>query len=267
MNVVHKANEFNSRQYCIKLPVPERIFEFELEYAHKDWGREILHEPEVCDAMGRFVQPGDYVIDAGANIGFFTLLLSQLVGEEGAVVGLEPDRNCYMMLRKNVERNKCTNVGLGRHALWSCDCKIPFWLVEEKSGYSSFQRFKESTTSTVVLARALDTLLPNCHPRLIKLDCEGAEGHILRGAEKMLRYGVDCVIAEFNFYLMENFRFDYSERDMREFMAGLGYDCFVLEQGYKPMHIPLEVELKSNDGLPVNVMFSTVDKVNRLWEN
>src|ERR1700687_6112219 len=51
--------------------------------------RELLHalrvcgcpEPEVSDVMARVCRPGDFVIDGGANIGFFTVLLSKLVGE------------------------------------------------------------------------------------------------------------------------------------------------------------------------------------------
>lgn len=225
----------------------------------------INHEPEVCDAIRRFVKPGDTVIDAGANIGFFTLLLSDLVGDDGLVIAIEPDEAARGILTKNIYGRGRDNVLIGTDVLWSKDGVMQFWPTEA-IGYSSLLRYENSLDAKHVYARALDSLYPTVTPRLIKIDCEGADGHILCGAEKMLSRGVECVLAEFNFDIMG--RFGLPEDILREHMRALGYECFVLEPHFVPRQVPPAAKIKMLEtaGQPhVNVMFAAADVITRLW--
>src|SRR5580700_7501265 len=87
-------------------------FAMEIDYASKT-DQELLAclrnggcpEPEVCNLMVRVSRPGDYVIDGGANIGFFTVLLSKLVGLDGHVLAFEPGQNNFFKLQENVKLN------------------------------------------------------------------------------------------------------------------------------------------------------------------
>jgi len=56
--------------------------------------------------LKKFVRPGMSVVDIGANIGYYTLLLSQLVGRDGSVTAFEPDPNNYRLLLKNIVFNR-----------------------------------------------------------------------------------------------------------------------------------------------------------------
>lgn len=67
--------------------------------------------------LKRIVKSGDTVLDVGANIGYFTVLLSLLVGPSGRVFGIEPTQSTYEQLVKNVEINRLDNVTLCRVAL------------------------------------------------------------------------------------------------------------------------------------------------------
>ena len=60
-------------------------------------------EPEVARVMGRVVREGDSVIDVGANVGYFTLLLARLVGERGSVIAFEPAQGSFSKLRENIK--------------------------------------------------------------------------------------------------------------------------------------------------------------------
>jgi FkbM family methyltransferase len=66
-----------------------------------------------ADELDRFlsrVRPGHTVVDVGANIGIWSVLLSRAVGEEGRVIAFEPSPRNVDLLRLNLERNRCHNV-------------------------------------------------------------------------------------------------------------------------------------------------------------
>ena len=70
------------------------------------------YEAECVRLINAAVEPGDVAIDAGANIGFFTTLLSRWVGENGRVAAIEPDFDNLRLLRLNLDENGCDNVGV-----------------------------------------------------------------------------------------------------------------------------------------------------------
>lgn len=229
------------------------------------WEGRLIYEAEVVDAMFRFVQPGDCVIDAGANIGFFTLLLSRLVGDQGIVIAFEPDPKPCQTLRDNIVRNKMENTYSIHQALWSSDCEKDFWPCPW-NGYSSFVQYDKSDPPIRLVARRLDTLLVSpqvSKPRLIKIDCEGAEEEILRGAEAMLRRGVECVVAEVNFKILEHHSTN-SFKTLQEFMLDLGFDMFGLQSGYKPTHLPRGASVDPSI-VYFNAMFAKKERVEELW--
>src|SRR5690242_1152800 len=75
-------------------------------------------EPELMDVMTRVIKPGDTVVDGGANIGYFSLLMAKLVGEAGRVYAFEPGQNNLDKLRRNVALNEATQVKIIAQPLW-----------------------------------------------------------------------------------------------------------------------------------------------------
>lgn len=67
-------------------------------------------EPLTTKAIKRFVKSGDVVIDVGANIGYYTVLLSKLVGATGKVFAFEPTKHFGGVLRDNIEINHLNNI-------------------------------------------------------------------------------------------------------------------------------------------------------------
>ena len=64
-------------------------------------------EPAVVNAIAEVVKPGSYAVDIGAHIGFYTLLLSKLVGHQGHVPAFEPSPWNFSVLAENVKINDC----------------------------------------------------------------------------------------------------------------------------------------------------------------
>lgn len=92
------------------LPSPLRVNGLRLYYPRSKFGYlSILapegYEPEVTQLVGRLVVPGANVIDAGAGIGYYTLLFAQAAGPSGHVWAFEPEPDNYAMLKKNVAAN------------------------------------------------------------------------------------------------------------------------------------------------------------------
>jgi FkbM family methyltransferase len=163
----------------------------------------------------------DIVVDAGANIGIFTLIASQVAEH---VVAIEPDPQNYKILRENVEGNGIENVTLIEKALYSSSGqKMRFWQNGVMSKFSEEGQVDVETETLDDIAQKLDL-----HPTAIKMDIEGAEKFALRGMDRSLET-VRMVQAEI--HDGESFKilgeklqgFSISERNGQEMLSVYAY--------------------------------------------
>lgn len=133
------------------------------------------------------IRPGDVVLDIGANVGFFTLLSSKLVGPDGHVYAFEPfPRNVYY-LERHVRLNDVTNVTVQSLAIAATTGNARFG-----DGENASQARLSVIGELTVRTASLDDLLADGRiprPDFIKMDIEGAEGDALRGAAGLLSRG------------------------------------------------------------------------------
>lgn len=80
------------------------------------------------------LEEGMNVVDAGANVGQYTLLASPIVGLRGSVHSFEPVPATFSRLRQNVDLNRLTNVSLNRAALWNKIEELQLALSSEQLG-------------------------------------------------------------------------------------------------------------------------------------
>ncbi|HKY37036.1 MAG TPA: FkbM family methyltransferase [Polyangiaceae bacterium] len=127
-------------------------------------------------------QPGQTVVDAGANVGFFTLRHARDVGPSGRVFAFEPNPSVFRLLQHNVERNGLKQVSCHRSALGE---RVGSLLFTSDPRSTSCGHISESEeTGEPVPVSTLDALVEEqgltCID-LLKLDVEGYEPHVLRG--------------------------------------------------------------------------------------
>jgi FkbM family methyltransferase len=142
----------------------------------------------------RTVKPGDTIVDAGANAGYYTVIGSRLVGDRGKVYAFEPDPTNFELLRKNVQLNGLTNVVMERKALSNRNGTLKLFIADANKGdHRIYQPKGESRPWVEVEAVRLDDYFRD-HKRgidFIKIDTQGAEGLILEGMTGLLEGHTD----------------------------------------------------------------------------
>ncbi len=142
------------------------------------------------DFVWAVLRPGDRYIDAGANIGQLALAASKRVGPRGEVIAVEAHPTIYGYLRGNVELNRCTNVTTIQRALGDRPGEVAL-----TSRRSDDQNYIADVGDVRVSMRPLDDLVDLEPTRLLKLDVEGYELPVLRGASRVLEQ-TDVVYCE-----------------------------------------------------------------------
>ncbi len=139
------------------------------------------------------LKKGDTFVDIGANIGYYTVLVSNLVSPRGKVIALEPMPETHQCLEMNCKLNQLRNVTLISKAAWSDECTMPMFVHGGYYGMASTTKGKGDSTSVRTIP--LDTILkPYRHIKIIKIDAEEAEYQILCGAGSTLKKTKSLVI-------------------------------------------------------------------------
>jgi FkbM family methyltransferase len=152
------------------------------------------YEPESIALIQQVIQPGDIVVEAGANIGTETLLLAQQVGCSGRVYAFEPVPHIADWLHLNVLHNHLSDrVSIVRFSLGENTASVTFHLAPRSftnQGMSSKLPFRGATEQLDVRQVTLDAWCSlNDIQRLdfLKMDIQGAEIDLLRGGVQTLQ--------------------------------------------------------------------------------
>jgi len=149
------------------------------------------HEPETVRFVKNYVRSGWIVADIGAHFGIYTLALARCVGSTGRVVAFEP--NPAPLLRFALTCNGYRQVHLERKAVSDIDGPISFY-TRNKGTDSLIAEASRGGTEITVDSVTLDSYFEGSRVDFIKIDAEGAELRILRGATRLIRDGLTCTI-------------------------------------------------------------------------
>ena len=146
-----------------------------------------MQEPAVEKTIRSLLRAGDTFVDAGANIGFYTVLASQLVGAQGQVIAFEMIPETAEILRSHVTENECSNVKVVEGALAEASgTSLKASVMAGKSGQSSIARSNGTIEIEVKAITLAEQLAVHPSIRLIKMDLEGAELGALKGLGEYL---------------------------------------------------------------------------------
>ena len=154
--------------------------------------------------MLRQLNLNSVVVDVGANIGYYTL---QMALKTNKVYAIEPDKECFEILKKNVKENNLKNVVLINKA--ASDKKEKKFLVrdEKNQGNSkiqstpnpSFNKEGDTNKRDLIMAETLDNILINEQKiSLIKIDTQGFEPKVIEGARKIIKRDEPTLFLEYS---------------------------------------------------------------------
>jgi FkbM family methyltransferase len=162
-----------------------------------------IYEPKVIGALREHLRVGDTCLDVGGHVGYLTLLMARLVGPGGRVVAFEPIPETFAALRENVSLNHLENVRLENTAVGEqegmislfCDAAQELsWTPSVSAHRVPGNQIKEISVPVLSLDSFLES--SSLRPKLVKIDVEGAELEVLRGARKMLLEARPVVLVE-----------------------------------------------------------------------
>lgn len=172
-----------------------------------------IYERQTKAALRKLVSPGSLVLDIGANIGAHTLHLAQLVGPNGRVMAFEPTDFAFRKLSRNLDLNPSLAARVEAYHCFLTDhdgASVPnaiysSWPLAKEAGLHAKHLGREMQTETAQ-ARSLDSILGERADRkvqLVKLDVDGFECDVLRGATAMLRDVRPIFVMELAPYVLE----------------------------------------------------------------
>jgi len=145
------------------------------------------------------IREGNTVIDVGANIGEVTFNLAKLVGASGSVHSFEPHPFIFSKLLQNFQLNEFRNIQLNNVGLGSRVEQL--YIGPQVANNRGGTRINHSAEGSLVNITSLDNYVSRMHVQkinLIKLDVEGFELKVLRGAENTLRDKKPILFIEIN---------------------------------------------------------------------
>jgi FkbM family methyltransferase len=151
------------------------------------------YDPWLAAFLRRHLPEGGTFIDVGAHYGTFSLLAASLVGRGGSVISYEPNPAALRFLRTNIAMNHAPQITVVPTAAWHEPTTLPLVVPARFSGSSHIadhgdEPFHVTSTETVMIdAEPLDERCADRPVDVMKIDVEGFEAAVLRGASRTLK--------------------------------------------------------------------------------
>lgn len=174
----------------------------------------VYAEESLQKALVKYLQAGDIFIDIGANFGIHSLLAAKLVGPTGKIYAFEPVPVNLDLLMKNIKLNKLQNMEVLPCAVSNSNKQYVEMYIpgEEVAITASLHSCMERVVSIEVQNVRLDDWVAfNMYPKLIKIDVEGAELEVLKGAGSLLQRCHPILLIEVHGYVLSDFGASISE--------------------------------------------------------
>lgn len=205
----------------------------------------LSYEPTIQGKIKKYIHEVGLVFDIGGNIGQYTLLFSDLVGEKGKVVTIEPDYKNFSFLQFNVNVNNLSNVVCLKKGISDTPGVVEFYRDTETGGrkgsferafvHQNFKGFTEKVETTT-----LDSLIEEygC-PHFVKVDVEGFEAKVINGLTKQLKNTVFLVEVR-----------EETKQEVFHYFQQREYVCYHIDE-------EVDVEIRTPEQIPkfANLLF------------
>jgi FkbM family methyltransferase len=183
-------------------------------------------ERHFAELFSYLVGPGDRCVDVGANVGVHTVRLARLVGPAGEVIAIEPNPEVVQRTARNIALNRLDNIKLISAAASDQAGQMRLFLPSARDtnrARASLMHHSYLTgDTTTVPVRTLDELCGDAPVALIKIDVEGHESAVVRGAAGLIAAHGPSVVFEYAPELLD----DAVAQTPFDWLAERGYEIF-----------------------------------------
>lgn len=213
------------------------------------------YEPFETEVIKNKIKERMNVLNIGAHIGYYTLLVSKIIGDNGRVFAFEPDIRNLEILKKNIILNKLKNIIIVSKAVSDKEGKQKFYLSSFGSNLHSliYNAFNKPDKEIEIDVIKLDNYFKNYKGRIdfIIMDIEGAEGKVIKGMSNLLKKNKDIIIVtELIPHLLENSGTSF--KYVINYLIKRGFKAYALNEKNKKIEPLTDID---------NFLENRVDKV------
>ena len=222
-----------------------------------------FHDEEEAMMVKNNIKKDEIVVDLGAHIGYYTLMMAKLVGQDGKVFAFEPEPRNLELLNKNIKINSYKNIEVVPKAVSDIDEECTLFVGQESFGANKIfkpkktdtQEFEEIKTRTIRLDDFFEELGFLKKISFIKMDIEGSEVRALQGMKNILEFNENLkIFTEINRDALEDNNSNF--RNMLELLGRYNFKFYIStkkESEWKKIEIYNFEELMKNDSV-MNVL-------------
>jgi len=167
------------------------------------------HEPLATKLLKNLLREGMTVVDVGANIGYYVLVESQIVGSKGKIIAIEPQQENVKFLRLNVEKNHLQNVRIIEAAIGDSCRQEKLYVNKRASNIHSLVPFHNNESQDEwdvqeVKVYSIDALTEELNSPIdfIRMDIEGYELNVIKGMGKTLKRHRSSLMIELHYDML-----------------------------------------------------------------
>jgi len=142
------------------------------------------HEEFELELFKKEIKKGDYILDIGAHIGYYSLIAAEIVGSQGKIFAFEPDPESFALLRKNIKINNYNNITPVQKAVSDENKKGKLYLDEKRARNRIYDSLENNRSIEIEVLKLDDFIKEKVD--FIKMDIEGSEVFALKGMKSIL---------------------------------------------------------------------------------
>lgn len=189
------------------------------------------YEKEELDTIKSLLKKDSVVLDIGANIGWYSLILAKAL-TKGKVIAFEPIPRTYSQLTTNIALNGCKNITAYNFGLSDKAGRMSFFYNTKISGASSLKKLHNNkgiikVTCKLLPLDGISNKLPAKKIDLVKCDVEGAELFVVRGGLRTISNNKPILFLEM--LRKWSAKFNYHPNDIISLLKNLNYSCYYVK--------------------------------------
>jgi FkbM family methyltransferase len=203
-----------------------------------------VFEPHIVEAARQFIRPGTVALDVGACFGQMSILFSGLVGEDGEVMAFEADDYLFSILQKNIEANGRRNIRAFCRAVYDTSGVKKFYPVPDFTRFASYGSYgldPRAKSGREVETITIDSLKIEKPVSFMKVDVQGSDLFVLRGAVETIARHRMPIIFEFEEQFQDEFETSFA--DYRAFIDGISYRVYQVVDRINYLIVPREMRV------------------------